>query len=256
MQELGQRSNVRTSLALLVLIGMGVLPGIVPVLCQEQQAFAGPIGSTHSTSDSSNTGGAVKPSQNALVLQERNPRYRLCQGDVFDLSFPLTSEFNQTITVQPDGYITLAGVGDVYVAGKTVPALTEVVRAGYKGILHDPIINIVVREFDKPYFIAAGEVARPGKYDLRDDVTLTEAIAMAGGFTQNSKHSEVSVFRRVSNNWVQVNTFDVKKMFKVGNLAEDLHLQPGDMFFVPQNRISKISKYIPNSGVGVTLNPY
>src|SRR5258707_1137194 len=43
-------------------------------------------------------------------LQRRNPRYQLCKGDIFDLTFPFTPEFNQVITVQPDGYITLLGM--------------------------------------------------------------------------------------------------------------------------------------------------
>jgi hypothetical protein len=49
--------------------------------------------------------------------------------------------------------------------------------------LHNPIINVVLKDFEKPYFIAGGQVAHPGKFDLRDDTTLTEAIAIAGGFT-------------------------------------------------------------------------
>jgi polysaccharide export outer membrane protein len=121
--------------------------------------------------------------------------------------------------------------------------------------LHDPVINVVMKDFAKPYFIAGGEIAHPGKYDLRDDTTLTQAVAIAGGFTQASKHSQVLLFRRVSNDWAEVKVLNVKKMFQAGNLTEDLHLQPGDMFFVPQNRISKIKPFIPYSSVGMGLNP-
>src|ERR1035438_743631 len=51
-------------------------------------------------------------------FQQRYPRYKLEFGDQFDVSFELSSEFNQTVTVQPDGYITLRGAGDVHVAGQ------------------------------------------------------------------------------------------------------------------------------------------
>lgn len=188
-------------------------------------------------------------------LQKRNPRYELSKGDTFDLTFPLTPDFNQTVTVQPDGYITLMSLGDLYVAGKTVPELRELLQAAYAKILLDPVINIVLKDFEKPYFIAGGEVAHPGKFDLRDDTTLTEAIAIAGGFTEGSKHSQVLLFRRVSNDWAEVKVFNVKKMFQAGNLTEDLHLQPGDMFFVPQNNISKIKKWIPYTSLstGATI---
>ena len=157
-------------------------------------------------------------------LHRRNPRYQLCKGDIFDLSFPLTPEFNQTVTVHPDGYITLTGLGDFYVAGKTVPELRQVVQTAYSKILHDPVINVVLKDFEKPFFVAGGEVGHPGKYEMREDLTLTEAIAIAGGFTGSSKHSQVLLFRRVSDDWAEVRVLDVKKMFKAGNLAEDVHL--------------------------------
>ncbi len=47
-------------------------------------------------------------------FQTRYPRYKLRPGDAFDVSFELSPEFNQTVTVQPDGYITLRGIGDVH----------------------------------------------------------------------------------------------------------------------------------------------
>lgn len=189
------------------------------------------------------------------ALQSRNPRYQLCKGDTFDLTFPFTPEFNQTVTVHPDGYITLTDLGDLYVVGKTVPELGELLKTAYARILHDPVINVVLKDFEKPYFIAGGEIGHPGKYELREDITLTQAIAIAGGFTGSSKHSQVLLFRRVSNDWAEVKILNVKKMFQARNLSEDLHLQPGDMFFVPQNRISKIRPWIPYTSVSTGLNP-
>ncbi len=187
------------------------------------------------------------------TAQPRNPRYQISKEDIINLAFPYTPEFNQEVTVHPDGFITLLGAGDVLVAGKTVPELTEVIKKSYSNILHDPVINITLKDFQKPYFIAGGEIGHPGKYELRDDVTMTEAIAIAGGFTESSKHSQVLLFRRVSNDWAEVKVLNVKKMFAAGNLTEDIHLQPGDMFFVPQNKVSKIKKWIPYSmGVNAT----
>jgi len=186
-------------------------------------------------------------------FQERRPRYKLEAVDVFELSFELNPEFNQTVTVQPDGYSTLRGVGDVPVKGQTVPELTETLRKEYSKILSDPLISVVLKDFEKPYFIADGQVGHPGKYDLRGDVTLTEAVAMAGGFTEASKHSQVLLFRRASEGWYAAETFDLKKMEKKGNLKEDPTLHAGDMFFVPKNKLSKIRTIIPQSNVGAFL---
>jgi len=192
--------------------------------------------------------------KSAPQFQSRNPRYSITAGDTFDVNFELSPEFNQTVTVQPDGFITLKGVGDVHVAGQTVPQLTQTLRNSYDKILNDPLISVVLKDFEKPYFTASGQLNRPGKYDLRGDVTLTEAIAMAGGFTDSAKHSQVLLFRRVNDQWLEAKIFNVKQMMKQGKLGEDPTLRPGDQLFVPKNALSKIKPFIPNSGIGAYGN--
>lgn len=182
---------------------------------------------------------------------QRYPRYELRADDVVDLFFEFTPEFNQTLTVQPDGYITLRGVGDVHVAGLTVPEITETIRTAYGKILQDPAIAIVLKDFEKPYFTISGQVGRPGKYELRGDTTVTEAIAIAGGFNSSAKHSQVVLFRRVSRDLYEAKLINVKRMLKSRDLSEDLHLKTGDTLFVPQNSLSKIRPFVPNPGVGV-----
>jgi polysaccharide biosynthesis/export protein len=186
----------------------------------------------------------------APQLQTRHQRYKIGSGDTFDVNFELSPEFNQTVTVQPDGFITLRGVGDIIVAGQTVPELSQTLKQAYGKILNDPQIVIMLKDFEKPFFIADGQVGHPGKYDLRGDVTVTEAVAIAGGFTEAAKHSQVLLFRRVSDEWVEAKIINVKKMLKDGNLHEDLHLHPGDMVVVPKNTLSKIQRYIPSSSMG------
>jgi polysaccharide biosynthesis/export protein len=188
-------------------------------------------------------------------FSERNPRYQLESGDTFDIHFQFAPEFDQTTTVQPDGFITLREIGDVHVSGQTVPQLTHTLCDAYGKIMVSPSIAVVLKDFEKPYFIAGGQVLRPGKYTLRGETTLTEAIAMAGGFTDKSKHSQVLLFRRVSDQWTEAKVVNVKKMLNAKNLGEDPFLKPGDMIVVPQNRISKIQRFMPNSGVNTYINP-
>jgi len=181
---------------------------------------------------------------------ERHARYKLQPGDVFDIAFELNPEFNQTASVQPDGYISLRGVGDIQVKDQTVPQLTETLRGAYSKILNDPLISVVLKDFEKPYFVADGQVGHPGKYDLRGDTSLTQAIAMAGGFLDSAKHSQVLLFRKASEGWYSAKIINVKKMEKAGDLREDPQLQPGDMLFVPKNRFSKIKPLLPISSMG------
>jgi polysaccharide export outer membrane protein len=188
-------------------------------------------------------------------FQERHPRYQLRKGDTFDVDFTLTPEFNQTVAVQPDGYVTLKGVGSLYVEGQTVPKLTETLKTAYTKILHDPEIAVSLKDFEKPYYIASGQVARPGKYDLRGDLTVTEGVAIAGGFDEKSKHSQVVLFRPLPAGGFQAKLINVKKLLASRDLSEDIRLEPGDLLYVPQNSFSKIHPFLPTSAVSAYFGP-
>jgi polysaccharide biosynthesis/export protein len=188
-------------------------------------------------------------------LHKRSPRYTIHPSDTLELTFQLTPEFNQTVTVQPDGYITLREVGDLLAAGHTLPELTTSIKTAYSKILHDPVVSVDPKDFEKPYYVVGGQVGKPGKFDYRSDVTITQAIAIAGGFTDASKHSQVLLFRRISDQWTEAKIINVKKMLSSGNLQEDPELHPGDMLFVPKNTLSKIKPFLPTSAVGAYYNP-
>ena len=165
-----------------------------------------------------------------------------------DLEF--SPEFNQTVSVQPDGYVTLKGLGSIFVAGQTLPELTETVKVAYSKILHDPVIAVSLRDFEKPFFIAAGQVSKPGKYDLRSDLTVTEAVAIAGGFNDKAKHSQVVLYRPLPGGGYEAKLLDIKKLLASRNLSEDIHLQPGDLIYVPQSAFSRIRPFLPTSSIG------
>jgi polysaccharide export outer membrane protein len=193
--------------------------------------------------------------EQTTALEHRNRRYKIHSADVLELGFPFTPEFNQTVTVQPDGYITLRGVDGIRVEGQTLPEVTNSLRTAYTKVLHDPVVNVELKDFEKPYFIVGGEVGRPGKFDLRGETSATEAVAIAGGLKDSAKHSQVLLFHRVPDGWMQVKKLDMKKMLKNADLNEDAYLQPGDFLYIPKNAMSKIAKFIPTSSVGLYANP-
>jgi len=186
---------------------------------------------------------------------QRHPLYRLSKSDTLELTFTFSPEFNQTLTVQPDGFVPLRGAGTLFVEDLTIPELQHAVAEAYRGFLHEPEVTITLKDFDKPYFLASGEVARPGKYELRGDLTVNEAVAIAGGFTSQARHSQVVVFHRVSENMAESRVIDLKKMLNSRDLREDIRLRDGDFIFVPQSRIAKIRRYIPTNSLSWYMNP-
>ncbi len=191
---------------------------------------------------------------NPALRGERRPFYRLHKSDVLDVDFIFSPEFNQTVSVQPDGYIGLKGVGMIFAEGLTVVELEKTVGNAYTPTLHNPEITIALKEFEKPFFVATGELARPGKYELRGDTTVNEAVAIAGGFTKQAKHSQVLLFRRVTENVMEARVLNVKRMLETHDLDEDLYLQAGDLLYVPQSMVSKIRRYMPVPNLGMYLN--
>jgi len=174
---------------------------------------------------------------------------------VLQLTFPFTPTLDQTITVQPDGFITLRSIGDVRAAARTLPELTEALRGAYEKILRDPVINVDLKDFAKPSFVVGGEVGHPGKFELRGDTTIVEALSIAGGLRDTAKHSQVLLFRPLADGMAQAQVIDVKKMIKQREFREDIHLQPGDILYVPKNALSKIKPFVPVPGLGVGLDP-
>jgi polysaccharide biosynthesis/export protein len=187
------------------------------------------------------------------ALQHRNPRYQVMRDDVLTLSFPLSPELNQKVTVQPDGYITLQNAGDVFIQGMTLPQIVDTLKKAYSKILHDPIIDVDLTDFQKPYFMVSGQVGKPGQFDLRHDTTVTEAIATAGGFLPTAK-TQVFVYHRISTGWVEVKKLSLKELLNGKSVNEDVEIQPGDMVFVPEKFITNFRKYVPYS-LGLYLNP-
>jgi polysaccharide biosynthesis/export protein len=199
--------------------------------------------------------GAADGTLGPALTGVRRPLYRLRCSDVVEISFTFSPDFNQVLTVQPDGYLPLKGAAQLYTEGLTVEELQAAVRQVYSGILHDPEVTVALKDFDKPYFIAAGEVGRPGKYELRAPTTVTEALAIAGGFTNRAKHSQVVVFRHISEETVESHVLNVKALLRSRDLKEDVQLHPGDLVFVPQNTISKIRQFLPASSLSLYANP-
>jgi polysaccharide export outer membrane protein len=212
------------------------------------------------TTKQNNAGSPNSPSAGDTTtagFQDRYPRYRLVAGDIATISFPFNPELNQTIRVQPDGFVSLPEAPDVRAQGLTVKELQESIKQAYAPIIHDPVFTVTLTQFSSPFIIVGGRVRTPGRYDLHGNLTLLQAIEVAGGFTEESKHSQVWLYHAgLDGSPTQAKPIDVKAMLAKGSTAEDLVLKPGDMIYVPQNNFSKFKNVIvPKPVVGFSYRP-
>lgn len=182
-------------------------------------------------------------------------RYQLVSGDVIDVIYRYTPEFNQTVTIQPDGYILLQIVGDIKMSGLTLEQARQKIIDKATVRLKDPEITLLLKEFQKPYFVVSGEVAQTGKFEMREDITALQAVMIAGGFKESAKSSQIVVFRKLNADIAEVKMLNLKKVKKTSDLENDLTLQSGDIVFVPRNTFSKIEKYVRLSNIGAIITP-
>jgi polysaccharide export outer membrane protein len=224
--------------ALVAIFFIGISLASVPGVRAKTGSAAAPAATASAGQDQAVRSDSERP------LQQRNPRYQVQASDILSLTFPLSTELNQTVTVQPDGFVTLLGAGDLYVQGMTVPEIVEALKRSYAKVLHDPIINVGLTDFQKPYFIVSGLVAKPGQFELRYDTTVSEGIAQAGGLTKDGK-KQIFLFHRVSSGWIEVKKVTLGDVLQGKNVNEDMRLHSGDMVYVPEKFISKFRTYVP-----------
>jgi len=180
--------------------------------------------------------------------------YKLQASDVLFVKFRYTPEYDSTVAIQPDGFITLPIVGEVKVSGLTTQeARREIVRVASTR-LRDPEITVELKDFQRPRFVVGGQVEKPGQFELRGRVTLLEAVAMAGGFKTSARHSQVVLFRRYDETRAVTRVINAKALSQANHIVEDPDLRSGDLIFVPQNKISKIERLVPFTTVAWLLN--
>lgn len=195
---------------------------------------------------------AERPRLTAFGAEER---YVLHPGDVIGIEYRYTPEFNQTVSIQPDGYISLQMGGDLKVAGRNLEQVRNLILARVRARLESPELTVVLKEFQKPYVVVSGEVAQPGKFELRENLTAIQAVLLAGGFKDSAKSSQILVFRKLNAETAEVRSLNFKTLKHTSDLENDLTLQPGDMILVPRNRLSKIERYVRLASLTTFLYP-
>lgn len=194
------------------------------------------------------------PSRADQQLHHRS-RYTLHAGDVFSTNYRYTPEFNQTITIQPDGYVTLDIVGDMKAAGLTLDQLHDEIVAKASSRLNKPVLSITLKDFEHPFIVVAGEVQRPGKIALREDTTALQAIMLAGGFTSGARDTRVILFRRINQQEAEVRELNLHDIRKTSDLERDTELESGDMLLVTRNKMEHFSRFMKAANLGLYFDP-
>ena len=159
--------------------------------------------------------------------------YIIGNGDVLEIVTWKEPDFSrEEIVVRLDGKISFPLLGDVMAAGKTPTQLTKDIQAGLKAYVAEPHVTVTVRGATSKRFYILGEVVNTGEYPLTKDLTVLQAFALAGGFTEWASKKEIILHRREGGQETVIR-IDYKEIVKGKDFSQNVQIQADDTIVVP-----------------------
>jgi polysaccharide export outer membrane protein len=158
--------------------------------------------------------------------------YRIGPGDLIRVAVFGNNDLSSRVTVRPDGRMTLPLLGEVSVTGKTVNDVTREITEGYRRFVQDARVAVVIEEVHSYRVFVLGKVTRPGEFEARTPLTITQAMALAGGTTRGANVDAIVVLRRGANGRderYEVSLTDILD----GHTQQNFTLRTGDTIMVP-----------------------
>lgn len=168
------------------------------------------------------------------LFAEENLPYTIGPGDVLEISVWQHPELDRIVTVRPDGRMSFSLIGDVNANGLTPAKLDEVITKKLSEYVQKPEVTVVVTSIKSNQIIILGQVTRPGAYPMEESLTVLEAVAIAGGYTESAGLSKVTITRRSRAKNPKVIKVNLKKVIAEGDRGRDVILEPGDVVHLPK----------------------
>jgi protein involved in polysaccharide export with SLBB domain len=170
------------------------------------------------------------------------PEYVLQPGDQIEIRVQNIQELENTVTIRPDGRISLLLLDAVQASGLTPSQLDESLTALYATHYKDPKLTVIVRGFANLKVYVGGEVKQPSMVPLQGQLTAVAAIFAAGGFLNTARTDSVILIRNSGNGGAVLRKLDLKAVLTKGQ--PDLMLQPFDILYAPKSTIAKIDQFV------------
>ena len=187
---------------------------------------------------------AVTPAQAQMISTAQRPTpYVINPGDQLDIKFFYNPELNESVTVRPDGKISLQLIDEIQAAGLQPAELDRQLTDLYAHELRKPELTVIVRSFTRQRVYVGGEVNTPGLIALPAGMTALQAVFQSGGFKETANPAETLVIRKGSNDKpipLRINLVAVMN----AHGGNDLQLQPDDIVHVPKTAIANVNKFI------------
>ena len=175
-----------------------------------------------------------KPKPNPAAPAISKDDYIIGPEDVLAISVWRETELSRTVPVRPDGKISLPLIGDLKASGLTPRLLEAEIAKQLEAYVRKPEVAVIVQEAKSHKFNLMGSVARPGEYVLSSTMTVLDALALGGGFSDFAKRTKIYILRRSPDGAGVVRLpFNYKQVIQGKSLDQNVELKPGDTIVVP-----------------------
>ncbi len=159
--------------------------------------------------------------------------YIIGPEDVLEINVWKNADLSKTVTVRPDGMITLPLIGEIQAGGNTPNQLREIISKRLEKYKDIPEVTVTVSQVNSYIIYVLGEVKNPGKYQVRSYTTVLQAVASAGGFSQWAEKNDMVIIRKTQNGLGQKIKVRYKDILRNKGSRPDELLYPGDTLVVP-----------------------
>lgn len=184
------------------------------------------------------------PTSQDYQSEYRVQEYRIQPGDQMDIKFFYNPELNESITVRPDGRVSLQLAQEILAAGLTPVELTRVLKQNYARELDRPEIAVIMRGFAGQRIYVDGEVNKPALVPYSAPMTVLQSIAVAGGLKDSARPSEIVVIRRGPEDKPRVFAVNLTRVLDGTDTGQDVALVPFDIVYVPKSPVANLNVWI------------
>jgi protein involved in polysaccharide export with SLBB domain len=176
--------------------------------------------------------------------------YKLGPEDIISVEvFNQDRYSRKNIIIPPSGRVSLSLIpGGIFVNGKTVEEVAEMITKKYDEFIIDPQVTVSLDKAASYRYSVIGDVGQPGVRLMNHRMTVTEALAEAGGVLSTGDRSKVYVLRRQSTGFVAPIVVNVSAIYK-GKAPDTTYLVPGDQIVVPGNKMKKVREWLSFTSV-------
>src|SRR5437016_5479270 len=167
--------------------------------------------------------------------------YRLGPEDVISVTvFGQDRYSKQGIKIPPSGRISLALIPDgIFVNGKTVDQVANLIKKRYDEYIINPQVSVSLDQAGSYRYSVVGDVAQPGIRLMSRRLSVSEAIAEAGGVLQTGNRSKIFVLRKQEDGMLRPIPVNLTAVYR-GQTPDSVYLVPGDQVIVPGNTLKKL----------------